>query len=70
MQGILPPLADPFSLRLWQKVRVWGKARLVGLCNFALDDSAYRRAQHGYPNFIRHWRPQSTFASAEIMLPA
>jgi hypothetical protein len=70
MQAILPPLADPLSVRLWRKVRVWGKARLVGLYQFALDDSAYRRAQHRYPNFVRHGRPHSTFASAEIMLPA
>jgi hypothetical protein len=69
-QTILPAIAHPMRARVWEIVRVWGKARLVDLYNVILDDSAYRRAQHGYPILTPHRRPHSTFASAEFMLPA
>lgn len=67
---ILPPLAPPLHMRIWQIALVWGKARLVGLYNFVLDDTAYRRAQLGSPTVLRQRRPHSTYASAEIMLLA
>lgn len=69
-QAILPPLAPPLQTSVWKKLRVWGKARFIGLYHVVLDDTPYRRAQNRYPTMMSHRRPYSTFASAEFMLPA
>ena len=69
-QTILPPTVKPFYLRLWYKLRVWGKPRLFGLYQLVFDDTAYRRAQNGNPVPLYQRRPRSTCASAELMLYA
>jgi hypothetical protein len=69
-QLILPPLAPPLYARVRQWLLVWSKACLVGLCHLVFDDAAYRRAQNGSPIVLLQRRPHSTYASAELMLPA
>lgn len=70
-QTVLPPVAPaPDPVGLWEQAHLWLRASLAGMYHFIADDTVYRRVQQNYPTLMRHQRPHSTFASAEIMLAA